>query len=840
MTPELNNNPEFDPQQKEKQQTVEQKFNKLQQKLVNFIIVSVPKDEAVVYKNVVLELQKSGSMSADQVEKQINRLIQVPYSLDQRSSVLQIIIYGWLIKKLQTSGASRLKETLLRKYFSLVNVQNSRDQRLQEVMSLYNLSNRAFKKGPFVPGDPLNESPANITLDKSFYSGADPNDVLPLGVQNSPFIPEEFRKLIKNADALQLVIIKIIGENIYNPLVNWYNKQSRGIQMAVYPSIPVCRKFFISTVKLFSAKNIAKAIRGKKNLTEKKAIIEKRFSETSLDFYDILRKSIGFTGAPILPFIKPKLEEGKNKSNEYIGALLNITGSVFDIAARDPRAMKQERAGKMPKPDCYLQNKLFLFALMQHKNSSGIQKYLIEFIAMTISNFKSDDELKIYIKGLEPSLRYLFLNTNMGRQIARSLPFSKTWERMTKAEKEEAFKTFYDLLSGAVLTQKEKNSSANKALTAMNSILLSSIAKLVDSKPDDQEKANLLLTASILLQNITSHLVSISGNKEKADQMIDKLVGIIKILKTRISNQDREQIAKTNPTLIAFLDNPDLIKISLKGAVTGVAKASPVIASFVNDTIKRIDNQSKYPLEDALKLKQQIKSMDDAYKLLETEKAGLEAKIKGKLLNSQVVINARKRIEEIKVAIINLQGRIRRYAEMLKQFHERGVSLKTLAELLKNTKNPEIIKSLLSLITSIETEELPAELRKRASSSAVLGEVLSITDKTNYLFIANNFTDQVIKFADVVLSKVPGSAAAFKVLVLNKIKTDAKFVLFRQNPKQFLANFQNKSLIKDEIISLFLESIKHSSNYKLFLNRTPNSDYIILAGKVDSIISKVS
>ena len=814
-------NPEINPEIKDVPiQNIEQKFNKLQNALAKFVNVSVPKVEADLFKDIILNLQKSAKMGADQVEEYLNKLSRIPFSLHQRSAVLQIIVYGWIIKKFNASGAAKLKESLLKKYFSLVNIQNSKDHRLQQVLSVYNFASDALKKGDFVPGDPLNDSPANITLDKSFYSGTNPNDVLPLGVQESPFIPEQFRELIKNADALQLAVIKIMGENVYNPLVKWYNGRSRGVQMAVYPSISVCRKFFINTIELFSAKRIAKMISGAKTLFDKKEAVEKKFAKHNFDFFEILMKTINPLGSTILPFLKQKFEKGKSKTTELITSVLSVAGSVFDIAARDPRAMKRERAGKMPRPDCYIQNKLFILALMQHKNAQGIQKYLVEFIAMTISNFKNDDELRAYLKGLEPSLRYLFFNTGMGKQLAKNLPISKTWEKMNKVEKEEIFNSFYEMLSGAVLSAKEKNSSQYKAITAMNDIFIASLAKYVEAKPDDAEKANMLLSASILLKNITSHLISAAGSKEKADRMIDKLITIIKILKTRISANEKQKLIQINPALVELLNNPELIRTSLKGVVKVAVKTAPPVEAFVTALNKRIEAVSKGPLKDIAKIKQEIVKYNNAYKLLENEKDLIEEKIKQNILKGPLLANAKARLAAVRQQLLSLQGSIRSLANYIKDLHERGVELRNLAQLLKNTANPEVVKSLIGVITSLETANCTEYVKSKISSAEVLFEALSASDRSSYLYISNYFTERMINFSGNLYSSIPGGGTAFKLLVLNAVKSEKRFESFRKNPARFLSDLANRNQLKQLIINSMQESIKHSRrNYEVFRNK---------------------
>jgi len=656
--------------------------------------------ETTLFKPFRDNLEQRDSISGSEAQKMYNTLILPPYTLHGRSTELQKAMLSWFIKKIDKSASEALKEGLRKKYLTVHKQTYFEAKKAKDTLKKHGVDSTLLKEGKKrASGDPLYDSPLGVPMDQSFYEGyGEADGGLPVGPKYQQYIPEYFRNLYKNADALQIMMIRIFAKNIYNPVVEWHREiENDRVKAVLYKTlIKPFQWAFKKLIQQFSAKNVAKMA----NTAGAALII---YSKAIDKVLKKVRKESGNRNIPssIREILAKKNLVKKGASDkefkQSIYSLLQMTNSVLDLAARNSKRVSKARATY--KPNCFFQNKLYLLVLMQHKGTKGNRKYMIEFIAQIIGNVNGDKELRKRFNDLKPSLMYLCFSTPLGTRLVKMAGMEKRWKRMkTVSEKKKLLNLVFTYLFPAKgLSKKEKAKHSNVAMITFRRMYNSYMSTQVENRPYSKKRAELQLTINMLLDNLRIHIVRTKKDQTKANKMMDSLVHAIKLFNKTLSKKEKAKIKKKKPYLAMVLFNPQTVR-SIIGNIQKVPKQKSRVVLIATDVSKLTRNNDK-----VVGLKKKIKAYDKKAKVLLVQ------------YKAAVRKRAKSTAAKIKQKIRKLKKRVVLAARELESLDKRNSTLRDISRMLAAETDPAKVKKLLESYKSAVSVGLPKPLKSKLS-----------------------------------------------------------------------------------------------------------------------------
>ncbi|MFC1599921.1 hypothetical protein ACFL3T_02740 [Patescibacteria group bacterium] len=580
--------------------SIESKFRHIKENL-KYIFYPLTKKETKLFKPMLDKLKNNKILSETQAKKILADLQKPPYSFFTRSSAIRELIIGQIIDRLNKSASKEFKDKLLKHFESATSTTDSTLEDVKQTMKKYGLTAglKAITSKSKVTGDPLFNSPIGIPLDKKFYEGRNDKAVLPVGERYAKHIPEFFWNEIKDGDPIKMFVFQSMS-HYYKFTVNFYNdiKSDTVKSLMYYGFVKPMQLAMQGILKIMSASNLQKAADVGKFVSKYLGKFVKTISSLMSKGNKILQKS----GASFeIKHIFSTLTTAMQSLTKDIGkmtSLLRIVSGVLGIAKRNPTSARQYRIKN--RANSFLQNKLFLIVLLEHKGANRIDRYYIQLVARIIANFRGDDDLRKHFKALKPNIMHLLMSPGRGQRFLKSIDqtlYKRYKVTSNLAKRREIIETALDLLLPVkILNQKEKKSPENKRLQALHKLFTYSFAAVTRGTSFNKERSQQLLSITLLLDNVRVYVVK--KDLVKANKILNLLVSGIKIFNKMLSTKEKKIIAENYPELADFLNHPDKVK-KLIDAIRNpkqAAKDSIVLAKKIKDLlgVKRKAERDKH------------------------------------------------------------------------------------------------------------------------------------------------------------------------------------------------------------------------------------------------------
>jgi len=541
---------------------IEVKFRRIKENL-KYIFYPLTKKETKLFKPQIEKIKSKNSLSESEAAKLIKDLSKPPFNLFSRSSALREIIIGEIIGKLDKSASKAFKDKLLKYFESATSVTDGTLEDVKNTMKKYGLGAglKAITDKPKITGDPLMNSPIGIPLDKGLYEGLNEKAILPVGEKYAKHIPEFFWKEIKDGDPIKMFVFQMMS-HYYKFTVNFYNDLPDGASKAMmyWGFVKPMELVMTGVLKLMSASNLKSVSNVSQYISMQLGKLTSGVSSLMSKGNKLLKKTgASFEIKHVFQTLTQAMK-GLNADVQKMTSLLKISSGLLGIAARNPTKSREFRIKK--RANSFLQNKLFLIVLLEHKGANRIDRYYIQLVARIIANFKGDQDLRKHFNALKPSIMHLLLTTNSGKNFLKSI--DKTLYERYKVtsdlnKRRDILEVALDLaLPVKVLNPKEKNSPENKRLSALHKLFTYSFAAVTRGTKYNKERAQQLLSMNLLLDNVRVYVVK--KDLVKAKKITDLLVKGLKRFNKMLSQKEKQTIADHYPELADFMTHPEKLR----------------------------------------------------------------------------------------------------------------------------------------------------------------------------------------------------------------------------------------------------------------------------------------